>query len=98
MQIRKGSEANTIKRVNISAIEGVSNSLVSYLNQDCREAFRCVVVTYYGDTVEGVLYVADLRDFLTAKDFEEIDANLLGQLEALCVFAEKNQINEIIFS
>ncbi len=86
-----------ITRVHLDKIEGVPDNLIEFVEQECRESFRCVITTYFGDTVQGVIYVEDLGAWLEEKDFENVSAKVCGWLQELFEFADKNKIDEIFF-
>lgn len=87
---------------NINFISGemtgfISEKMTNWLREDCRENFRYCLTTYYGDACHGVIDIGNLGEFLEQKEFEDIEAALIGELQKIYDFATANQIQEILF-
>ena len=87
----------TTKQIWLDRIEGVSDEMKNWLREDCREHFRYCLTTYYGDACHGIIDIGNLGEFLEEKEFEDIEAALIGELQKIYDFATANQIQEILF-
>jgi hypothetical protein len=87
----------TTKQIWLDKIDGVSNEMLQWMRNDCRERFRYCVATYYGDACHGIIHIGNLGEFLEQKSFEDIEAVPIGELQKIYDFATANQIQEILF-
>jgi len=87
----------TTKQIWLEKIDFVSSEMTNWLREDCREHFRYCLTTYYGDACHGVIEIDNLGEFLEQKEFEDIEAALIGELQKIYDFATANQIQEILF-
>lgn len=88
-----------IKKVWIDSCSDLTREFRTWLREDCRERFRYVITTYYGDHCHGAIDVRDLKRVIEEEieELEDVNPKFIEELKQLLAVALENNIAEILF-